>query len=256
MGRVDGKVAVVTGGAGGIGQAICKMLAQEGAKVAVADLDEGVGRETVAEIVQVGGTAKFWRLDITKESDVEDVFTDVARTLGSVNVLVNTAAITGTAKLAHEATEEEFNEVFAVNVKGTWLCTKHALRQMLEGDGGSIIDFSSTYGLVGNDDIPLYHATKGAVRLMAKTDAVTYAKEGIRVNSLHPGSIRTPMSEAAASISPEGPEEYIRKLIEAHPVGRQGEPEDIAYGVLYLASDESKFVTGSELVIDGGYTAQ
>lgn len=256
MGRVEGKVAVVTGGAGGIGQEICRVLAREGASVALVDFDDKRAREVVEEIGREGGMAKHWRLDITDEAAVAEAFADVARSFGQINVLVNTAAITGTSKPAHESTEEEFDKVFAVNVKGTWLCTKHAIRQMLESGGGSIIDFSSTYGLVGNDDIPLYHATKGAVRLMAKTDAVTYAKENIRVNSLHPGSIRTPMSEAAASISPEGPEEYIRKLTEAHPVGRQGEPEDIAYGVLYLASEESRFVTGSELVIDGGYTAQ
>lgn len=254
MRRIEGKVAVVTGGASGIGQAICRVLAGEGANVALLDLSDERAAETVEEIQQSGGSARWWHCDVTDEAEVESVFAEVARSFGGIDVLVNTAAIAGTPRLAHEATEEEFDRVFAVNVKGTWLCTKHALRHMLEG--GSVVNVSSINGIIGNLDIPLYHATKGAVRLMAKTDAVAYARRGVRVNSVHPGSVRTPLSEKLAQDYLGGPEEYFRNLTEAHPIGRQGEPEDIAYGVLYLASDESKFVTGAELVIDGGYIAQ
>lgn len=256
MGRVEGKVAIVTGGAGGIGRAICEILAREGATVVAIDLGEQAGREIVDQIERDGGRVAYRQLDVTDETAVESVFGEVADRFGKIDVLVNNAGIQGPSKPAHEATEEEFDAVFSVNVKGTWLCTKHALRHMLRGGSGSIINLSSINGLVGGSGIPLYHATKGAVRLMSKADAITYAKEGIRVNSVHPGSIVTPLSEGVAQSQPRGAEEYLRKLIEAHPLGRRGEPEDIAFGVLYLASDESKFVTGSELVIDGGYTAR
>ena len=246
----------MTGGASGIGRAICEVLASEGAKVALLDLSDECAAEAVDEIRRSGGSASWWHCDVTDEEAVEDVFAEMVQRFGGLNILVNNAAIAGTPRLAHEATEEEFDRIFAVNVKGTWLCTKHALRHMLDNDGGSVINVSSINGIIGNLDIPLYHATKGAVRIMSKTDAVAYAGRGVRVNSVHPGSVRTPLSEKLAQDFPGGPEEYFRGLTEAHPVGRQGEPEEIAHGVLYLASDESKFVTGAELVIDGGYTAQ
>ncbi len=142
-----------------------------------------------------------------------------------------------------------------INVKGVFLCTKHAIPYM-QSSGGSIINLSSIYGLVSATDIPAYHASKGAVRLMSKTDALFYAKDNIRVNSVHPGFILTPLVEDLGRRSPQGVEAYKQHLDSLHPIGHMGEPQDIAYGILYLASDESKFITGSELVIDGGYTAQ
>jgi NAD(P)-dependent dehydrogenase (short-subunit alcohol dehydrogenase family) len=143
-----------------------------------------------------------------------------------------------------------------INVTGVFLCTKHAIPYMKKGSSGSIINLSSIYGLVGAADLPPYHASKGAVRLMSKNDALIYAKDNIRVNSLHPGFIWTPLVAALARASPDGAEAFKAKLDSLHPIGHVGEPDDIASGVLYLASDESKFVTGSELVIDGGYTCQ
>jgi len=255
MGRVEGKVAIVTGGALGIGLASCKLLAKEGAKVAVTDILDQEGQETVNEIKGFGGAAKFWHLDVSKEKEVQNVFTDIAKTFGKIDVLVNNAGISGVSKPTHEITEEEWDQVMAVNVKGVFFCTKHAIPYLKKSSGGSIINLSSIYGIVSSPDVPPYHASKGAVRIMTKTDAFLYAKDKIRVNSVHPGFIWTPMVENYAKS--QGNVEEVRKMLDSlHPIGHMGEPDDIAYGILYLASDESKFITGSELVIDGGYTAR
>ena len=170
-------------------------------------------------------------------------------------MLVNNAGISGTDKPTHELTEEEWDEVMAVNEKGVFFCTKHAIPYMQEAGGGSIVNLSSIYGIISAPDIPPYHASKGAVRLMTKTDALEYAEDDIRVNSVHPGFIWTPLVEEY--LDEQGDVEKGRaQLDELHPLGHVGEPDDIANGIVYLASDESKFVTGSELVIDGGYTAR
>lgn len=256
MKRVEGKVAVVTGGVLGIGRASSLLLAKEGAKVAVVDIKDKEGQEVVAEIKGFGGTAKFWHLDTTTETEVIRVFAEIAREFGKIDVLVNNAGISGVDKPTHEITEAEWDRVISVNVKGVFFCAKHAIPYMQKAGGGSIINMSSIYGLVGAGDLPPYHASKGAVRLMSKNDALLYAKDNIRVNSLHPGFIWTPLVEELGKRSPEGVEVFRAHLDSLHPIGHIGEPDDIAYGVLYLASDEAKFLTGSELVIDGGYTAQ
>ena len=255
MDRVKGKVALVTGGALGIGKATCELLAREGAKVAVTDILEQEGESAAAAIRKAGGEAKFWKLDVASESAVIAVMADVVKTFGKLNVLVNNAGISGVSKPTTDITEAEWDKVMAVNVKGVFLCTKHAIPHMRKAGGGSIINLCSIYGLVGALDVPPYHASKGAVRLLTKTDALYYAPDRIRVNSVHPGFIWTPMVENF--LKSQGDVEAGRKaLAAAHPIGNVGEPLDIAYGIVYLASDESKFVTGSELVIDGGYTAR
>lgn len=256
MNRVEGKTIIVTGGSVGIGRSVSLVLAQEGARVAVTDLQEEEGRKVVTEITDAGGSAEFWPLDVSSEAEVKKVFAKVRRRFGRIDVLVNNAGISGTEKPTHEIAEEEWDKVIAVNVKGVFLCTKHAVQSMLETGGGSIINLSSIYGIVGAPDLPAYHASKGAVRLMTKTDALLYAKEKIRFNSVHPGFIWTPLVQQLARNSSEGVDEFRKHLESLHPIGRVGEPDDVAYGILYLASDESRFVTGSELIIDGGYTAQ
>ena len=181
---------------------------------------------------------------------------EVADCFGGVDVLVNNAGISGSTKLTHEITEAEWDQVQAVNVKGVLFCAKHAIPHMRRAGGGSIINLSSIYGLVGAADVPAYHASKGAVRLMSKADAMAYAADRIRVNSVHPGFIWTPMVEhhlrASGATDIAAARADVDKL---HPLGHMGDADDIAWGVVYLASDESKFVTGAELVIDGGYTA-
>ena len=256
MNRVAGKVCVVVGGAGGIGSAISTGLAGEGAQVAVLDRDAEHGRNVVQEITDKGGEARFWSIDVTDAQVVERVFGEIAEHFGTINVLVNSAGITGSHARAHEATEDDFDKIYAITVKGCWLATKYAVPHMLTAGGGSVVNISSIMGLVGGASLPLYHGTKGAVRLMTKADAISYAPDGIRFNSVHPGPIETSLSVAAAASDPLGKEEYMRRLLSNVPLGRRGEPDDIAAGVIYLASDESKFVTGTELVIDGGYTAR
>ncbi len=255
MNRLTGKVAIVTGGAVGIGRAACLRLAQEGAVVAITDVREDDGRALAAEVHVRGGTATFWPLDVSREADVARVFGEVAERFGHVDVLVNNAGISGVNKPTHEVTEAEWDALMAVNVKGVFFCTKHAVPLLQRAGGGSIINLSSIYGLVGGADVPAYHASKGAVRLMSKTDALLYARDRIRVNSIHPGYIWTPMVEAFAQSL--GNVAEVRAAMDAkHPLGHVGDADDIAWGIVYLASDEAKFVTGSELVIDGGYTAQ
>jgi NAD(P)-dependent dehydrogenase (short-subunit alcohol dehydrogenase family) len=254
MGRVGGKVALVTGGALGIGLSACRLLAREGARVAVTDVRDDDGRRVAAELGREG-RAGYWHLNVADEANVAAVFAAVADALGPVTVLVNNAGIGGVNKPTDQITEAEWDALMAVNVKGVFFCTKHAIPQMRRAGGGSIINLSSIYGLVGAPDAPPYHASKGAVRLMSKTDALLYAGDRIRVNSVHPGFIWTPMVESFLAAA-GGVEEGRRALEALHPIGHVGEPDDVAYAILYLASDESKFVTGSELVVDGGYTAR
>lgn len=255
MNRVKDKVVLVTGAGLGIGRATCLMLAREGAKVAVTDILDDEGKELVEKITNDGGEAEFWHLDVSQESQVQQVFGEVSQKWGKIDVLVNNAGISGVDKPTHEITAQEWNKLMAINVNGVFFCTKHAIPIMMNHGGGSIINLSSIYGLVSAPDIPAYHASKGAVRLMTKTDALLYAKDKIRVNSVHPGFIWTPLVDKY--LQQQGDVESGRKKLDSlHPIGHIGEPDDIAYGILYLASDESKFVTGSELVIDGGYTAK
>jgi NAD(P)-dependent dehydrogenase (short-subunit alcohol dehydrogenase family) len=252
MKRVENKVVIVTGGGLGIGRETCLLLAKEGAKVAVTDILDKEGQELVEEINKSGGVAKFWHLDVSDEKEVEKVYAEVVKEFGKLDSTVNNAGITGVNKPTHELTEHEWDAVMNINVKGVFFCTKHAVPYMQKFGGGTIINLSSIYGMVGAGDIPHYHASKGAVRLMAKNDALIYAKDNIRVNSVHPGFIWTPLVEELGKDIPG----FREQLDSLHPIGHIGESIDIAYGILYLVSDESKFVTGSELVIDGGYTCK
>jgi NAD(P)-dependent dehydrogenase (short-subunit alcohol dehydrogenase family) len=251
MKRVEGKVVLVTGGALGIGRAVCERLAEEGAKVAVTDILEVEGRE-IAE--RVNGA--FWTLDVANEGEVQRVVGEVAAKWGRLDAVVNNAGVAGVNKPTHDVTEEEWDWVQAVNVKGVFFCTKHAVPHLKAAGGGSVVNLSSIYGIVSAPDVPPYHASKGAVRLMTKTDALLYAKDKIRVNSVHPGFIWTPMVENHLRNSGVDPDEGRKGLDELHPLGRVGEPDDIAWAVVYLVSDEAKFVTGAEFVVDGGYTCR
>jgi NAD(P)-dependent dehydrogenase (short-subunit alcohol dehydrogenase family) len=255
MNRVKGKVAIVTGGALGIGRAACIHLAEEGASIAVTDILDAEGKALADEINSNGGVAAYWHLNTANENEVKTVVDDVAKKWGTVDVLVNNAGIGGSPKFTHEVSEEEWDALMAVNVKGPLFGTKHTLPYMMKQKSGSIINISSIYGLVGAADAPAYHASKGALRLMTKTDANIYASYNIRVNSVHPGFIWTPMVESFAKSMPD-PAAMKKALESLHPIGHLGEADDIAWGVVYLASEESKFVTGSELVIDGGYTSR
>ncbi len=251
-GRVQDKVTIVTGGSRGIGGATVRRFVEEGAKVVIFDmLDE----EGTALAKSLGAKVTYQNVDITKEASVSAAVRKVADAHGRIDILVNNAGIPGVNKFAHEVEVAEWDRVFDVNVKGMFLCTKHVLPHMMKQKAGSIVNFSSIYGLIGNIDLPPYHATKGAVLMMTKTDAICYAPYGIRVNAVHPGSTMTELFMKAAESYPAGKQAYLDMMKEKHPLCL-GEPVDVANCVLFLASDEARFVTGASLVMDGGYTAQ
>ncbi|MBY6678034.1 glucose 1-dehydrogenase [Rhodococcus sp. BP-332] len=255
MPRLHGKIAIVTGSGNGMGRAMAVLFAAEGAAVAVTDVSEKDGLETVRLIEQSGGQAKFWSLDVSSEDSVSAVFDEVRRHWGKLDILVNNAGISGVDKPTDEVTEAEWDAVFAVDVKGVFFCTKHVIRHLRDNGGGSIVNISSIYGLVGSHEMAPYHAAKGAVTLMTKKDAATYGRDHIRVNSVHPGTILTPFVRDLAERSEGGLRGYLDIMEPKHPIGHVGEPEDVAQAVLFLASDEARFVHGSALVVDGGYTA-
>lgn len=255
--RVEGKVAVVTGGADGIGRGIVETLARNGARVAIFDNRPDVAARTAADLVAEGHDVRPWDVDVADEASVAAAMADVFATWSGLHVLVNNAGVSGPSEPTDQVDLAAWRRMYDVNVQGPFLCTKHAVPHMRATDGGrSIVNISSIYGLVGNADAPSYHGAKGAVRLMSKTDAVTYAPEGIRVNAIFPGTILTPFNIRKGTESPGGLDAYLDSMKALHPIGDVGQPEDVGYGVLYLASDESRFVTGAELAIDGGYTAQ
>ena len=249
--RLEGKVALISGGARGQGAAEAKLFAGEGAKVVFGDILDDLGKQVEAEIHEVGGEALYIHLDVTNAADWASAVEAAVSRYGRLDVLVNNAGIT-IRKNVEDTTEEDWDRIMAINAKGVFLGTKQAIPAMRESGGGSIVNISSTAGLVGSPySGASYAATKGAVRLFTKATAIQYAKESIRCNSVHPGLLETPMTQDMLADAAHR-EERTQRI----PLGRVGTAEDVAYGVLYLASDEASFVTGSELVIDGGATAQ
>lgn len=251
MGRVQDEIAIVTGGAVGIGRAAAQHLAQEGAAVAITDLNDEEGEATAAQIRDAGGSAQFYPHDVTEEDDWKRVVDAVTSDLGLPTVLVNNAGIY-LIKALEETTVEEWRRLMDVNVTGGFLGMKHVVPAMRNAERGSIINLSSVAGLVGSARHVCYGASKGAVRTMTKDAAIELADAGIRVNSVHPAYVDTGMADYGAEMNKVSKDD----LNAMHPIGFMGQPEDVAYAVVYLASPESRFVTGAELVLDGGYTAQ
>ncbi len=266
MNRVDEKVALVTGGGSGIGEASSKLLASGGAKIVVTDIDQDAARRTEEAILQQGGEANSLQHDVTSEADWDRVVGEATNAYGKLNVLVNNAGVSGAGSGAFEDLSlDQWKSVMNVNLDAVFLGTQHAVRTMRntalaqkDGGGCSIVNISSVMGIVGGAGAA-YNASKGGVRLLTKSVAVYCGNNGlnIRVNSIHPGFIWTPMVRNIVEHAEDIPDEAALRvfLTEKHPIGRLGEAEDIAKGVLFLASDDSGFMTGSELVIDGGYTA-
>ena len=249
MGRLDGKVALISGGARGQGEVEAKLFAQEGAKVVFGDILDAEGRQVEAAIRQAGGEATYVHLDVTEEADWQEAVQTAVSAYGKLDVLVNNAGILRRDGI-EETSKELWDTILAVNATGVFLGTKHAIPEMRKAGGGSIVNISSISGMIALGG-PAYNASKGAVRVFTKVTAVHHAGDNIRCNSVHPGPVRTPMTESTYS-DPD----MLAQRLQSMPLGRIGTSEDIAYGVLYLASDEAAYVTGSELVIDGGYTAQ
>ena len=260
--RLVGKVAIVTGGASGIGAATARLFAEHGASVVLTDNNAVLGTKVVEEIIAAGGTAVFATQDVRDEARWAEIVAEAETVYGRLDILCNIAAISGrdprvniqasvTAgpRLADQ-TLEQWNQVMAINATGVFLGTKAAVPAMQRAGGGSIVNISSICGIVGSHANAAYHASKGAVRIFSKAAAIQYAPDKIRVNSVHPGFVDTPMT-APGHANPE----VARQRLAATPLGRFGTPADIAAGCLYLASDDAAWVTGSELVIDGGMTA-
>jgi NAD(P)-dependent dehydrogenase (short-subunit alcohol dehydrogenase family) len=252
MDRVKNKIAIVTGGGSGIGESTAKLLAKEGAKVAVVDIDDEGGRRVTGEIKKAGGTAEYWHMDIANEKEVEKAFAAINQKFGKIDILVNNAGIAGQGGLLENTTAEQFDYVMNINLRGTFFCAKYAVPYMLQTGGGSIINVSSIMGMLGGPALP-YNTSKGGIRNMTKSEAFLYARKGIRFNSVHPGFIVTPLFTKLASREPTGVDAAIKREGNNIPMGRMGQPEEIAAGILFLASDESSYVTGAELVIDGGH---
>ena len=248
--RLENKVALITGGARGMGAVEAMLFAKEGAKVVVGDMLEDEGRKIEAEINEAGGKCVFVSLDVSNESAWGKAVGEAVSRFGKLDILVNNAGIYR-AHNVEETSSEEWDQIMDINAKGVFLGTKYAIPAMRKASGGSIVNISSVAGLVGSRTTSAYNASKGAVRLLTKSTAIQYASEGIRANSVHPGTIETPMTEGFLADETKRADRLNRT-----PLKRLGRPEDVAYGALYLASDESSFVTGSELVIDGGRTAE
>jgi len=258
MGRLDGKVAIITGGAMGIGEADSRLFAKEGAKVVVADIREAEGKKVVKDIRENGGEAIFAKLDVSKESDWADGIDKVINKYGKLNILVNNAGIIVCVPF-EETSLEQWNRIMDVNATGVFLGTKCAIKAMKNnGELCSIVNRSSVAAKVAAHHMAAYGASKGAISTLTKQVAIACAEEGytIRVNSVIPCEVRTPMASQEAKEFGMSVEDYLEKRKQGHPIGRIGEPIDIAYIDLYLASDESAWVTGSEFVIDGGVLAR
>jgi 3(or 17)beta-hydroxysteroid dehydrogenase len=258
MGRVSGKIAIVTGGASGLGAATARMLAREAAKVVLADRQVDLGEAVAKGIRDAGGEAVFFDHDVTSEVGWQAIIDKTEAVFGGLQIVVNAAGIALPSGNAEEHTLSDWRKVMSVNLDGVFLGTKYGIGAIRRsGVGGSIVNFSSTLGIAGDPRCAAYTASKGGVRVFSKSAALHCAQSGygIRVNSIHPGYIRTPMLEEGLKKFGDL-EEMVKAILPTTPLGHVGEPDDIAYGVLYLASDESKFVTGAELVIDGGYLAQ
>jgi NAD(P)-dependent dehydrogenase (short-subunit alcohol dehydrogenase family) len=250
--RLLGKVALVTGGAGGIGRATSLAYAQEGAKVAVVDLSLAAANEVARAVAAQGGEAIGLQIDVTRADQVANMVAQVVAHFGRLDIAFNNAGIDIEHEPLAKATEEIFDQLMNVNVKGVWLCMKYEIEQMLKQGGGAIVNTSSIGGLIGAARQPIYGATKHAVLGLTKAAALEYGRKGIRVNAVCPGIIRTEMTERAIARDPRR-EKYIDQ---AHPIGRLGEAEDIARSVVFLSSEDAAFVLGHALAVDGGFTAR
>jgi NAD(P)-dependent dehydrogenase (short-subunit alcohol dehydrogenase family) len=250
--QLEGKVALVTGGGSGIGRATALAFSECGAKVAIADNSPEAGSETEQLIQQSGGEALFVMTDVVAASQVKDLIDRIVATFGRLDCAHNNAGIVGKVANVADSSEENWDRVMSINLKGVWLCMKYEIQQMLRQGSGAIVNTASADALVGDPGVSAYCASKGGVVQLTRTAALEYAQSGIRINAVCPGTVRTPMIEHLFETYP-GMEEPFRN---AHPIGRFAEPEEIAHAVVWLCSDAASFMTGHPLVIDGGLVAQ
>ncbi len=253
--RLENKVAIVTGGAAGIGRAICELFAEEGAKVVVGDIDASGGHETVARIENSGGSATFVQTDVSRESQVEELVESAVSAYGAVNVLVNDAAAFVFGQV-QDVTDADWQRVFGVNVLGPSYTVKHALEHMRAAGGGSIVNVASVSSFIAQPAFVPYNTSKGALLQLTRCLAMDLAPDNIRVNCVCPGAILTQATELHRRFTGEDRDKFLSEAADSNFQKRLGEPREIAYGALFLASDESSFMTGQPLIIDGGATAQ
>jgi NAD(P)-dependent dehydrogenase (short-subunit alcohol dehydrogenase family) len=252
MADLDGKVALVTGGSAGIGRATAEAFAAAGAKVVVADVDDQRGEQVAKALRDGGGEAIFVRCDVSSAEDVEHMVATTVETFGGLHMAFNNAGIEGTPAPTTECSRENWDRTLAVNLTGVFLCMQEEIPRILESGGGAIVNCASIAGLVGTQGVPAYTASKHGVNGLTKVAALEVAAEGIRVNSVCPGVIMTEMIERAS----ESMGDLLDQVVAAHPIGRGGRPEEVADTVVWLCSDESSFITGQTLAVDGGYTTQ
>jgi NAD(P)-dependent dehydrogenase (short-subunit alcohol dehydrogenase family) len=250
MGRVEGKVTVLTGASSGIGRASARLLGAEGAKLVLGDVDEAGGEAVAQEVRDAGGTARFQRTDVRSYDEVGALVRGAVEEHGRLDVIVNDVGV-AIGGAAGEISEDDWNAVLDVNLTGIWRGMRHAIPAMLEGGGGSIVNLSSVQSLVGFLGWSGYAASKGGVNALTQQAAVEYAPKGIRVNAIIPGTILTGMNEGILRTHPD-PDGLMAEWTSMHPIGRIGQPEEVATAIVYLASDESSFVTGMLLRVDGG----
>jgi NAD(P)-dependent dehydrogenase (short-subunit alcohol dehydrogenase family) len=249
MASFNGKVAIVTGGSSGIGRATAIAFAREGAKVVVASRREAEGQETLQRVKEAGSDGYFVKTDVAKQADVSAMVEKTMQVYGRLDYAFNNAGVEQIPTPLLEQTEEDFDRIINITVKGVWLCMQHQIRQMLKNGGGAIVNMSSIAGLIGAATLPIYVASKHAVVGLTKSVALEYAKSGIRVNAVCPGVVQTPLVERFDK-------QVQEQMIQLHPIGRAGKPEEIAEAVVWLCSDKASFVTGGAIALDGGYVAQ
>jgi len=255
-GRLDQKVALVTGGASGIGRAAALAFAREGARVVVSDVTVVGGEETVQMIQAAGGTAMFVKADVSQGNEVERMVKLAVETYDRLDCAFNNAGIQGDLAQTAECSEENWQRIIAINLTGVWLCMKHAIPFMVQRGSGAIVNTASNFGLVGSNGMPAYAASKHGVLGLTKTAALEYAKAGIRINAVCPGPTQTPLVDNVLRQQPHRADQIVAAIIAREPVGRMGRPEEVAEAVVWLCSDAASFVTGVAMAVDGGFVAQ
>jgi len=255
-GQVKGKVALVTGGASGIGRAAAIALAREGANVALADVDAEGGAETVRAVEAAGGAALFVSTDVSRADAVEALIAETVQRFGRLDCAVNNAGIQGELNPTDECSEENWNRLIGINLTGVWLCMKYGIARMRKQGSGAIVNVASNFGFVGSPGMPAYSASKHGVLGLTKTAALEYAQSGIRVNAVCPGPAQTPLVDNMLIDQPEAADEIMNSITRRLPMGRIGQPEEIGEAIMWLCSDGASFATGVALPVDGGFVAQ